>query len=290
MTPLFAAVRATHFLSLMGLFGAAAFLCLLRRHALPLPPERSIRIFFPAAAGVALVTAILWFFLVVARMAGDWQAAFDPATLRLVASATEFGQIAVWRIAGLALLLASGLSLVRDRLGMTAGLAALLLASLGPTSHAAASAAALPLARAANDGLHLLAAGFWIGGLAVLGRLVHRHYRQPETLAAPFRLFSRWGTAAVTVLVLSGIVNAASILPVRSLSPGNAYVDILAVKIALALGMIVLAVVNRLELVPALGSAGAHTVRQLSRSVAAEILLAALVIGIVGYLGQMAPG
>ena len=289
MTLLFAAVRAIHFFSLMGLFGAAALLTLLDARALPAPPEKLTRIFFPAAAVTSLVTAILWFFLVTGRMAGDWQATFDLATLKLVAGATEFGRVAVWRIAGLILLLGQCLSPARDRKGAMAALAALLLASLGLTSHAAAAAGAFPLLRAVNDAMHLLAAGFWVGGLVILAGLVRQHYRQPQMLEAPFRMFSRWGTLAVAVLIASGLINAASILPVRSLSTDNAYADVLAVKITLALLMVVLAVVNRLELVPALGAGREKVVRQLDRSVLAEILLGVLVIGIVGYLGQMAP-
>lgn len=289
MTGLFAAIRAIHFLSLMAAFGAAAFMVLLGRRQMPGPAESWTRVFFPAAAAVAFITAILWFVLATARMAGD-PAGLDWATLKLVASATEFGRIAMGRILGLGLLLALCLTPIRARMGVVAGMTALLLASLGLTSHAAAEAGAMPLLRAAGDALHLLTAGFWIGGLVVLAILIRLHRELPDRLAAPFRLFSRWGTPAVAILVLSGIANAAIILPVRSISTSNEYVDILGAKIALALLMIVLAVVNRLELVPALGNANPDTAGKLSRSVLAEIILGMTVIGIVGYLGQMAPG
>jgi copper resistance protein D len=287
MTVLFAAVRAVHFISLMVVFGAAALSALLRAHKIAGPPDRMTRIVFPAAAALGFVTAIAWFFVVAGRMLGDWRGMLDPANLRLVATATAFGRVAVWRMAGLALMLC--LSPARTRTGMTAALAALLLGSLGLTSHAAAAAGDLPLLRAGNDAAHLLAAGFWIGGLVVLASFVRQHLRQPQKLVAPFRLFSRWGSVAVVVLIFSGIVNAASILPAHSLSTANSYVDILAVKIVLALGMVVLAVVNRLELVPALDAGHANTARQLSLSVFAEIILGIVVIAIVGYLGQMAP-
>ena len=147
----------------------------------------------------------------------------------------------------------------------------------------------LPLARAGNDAKHLMAAGFWVGGLIVLGALLWQHRSAPDRLIAPFGLFSRWGTVAVALLVLSGMTNAAIILPLRSVTPHNAYADLLAVKITLALGMIVLAVINRQQLVPALGKHNDGITRQLAYSVAVEILLGALVIGIVGYLGQMPP-
>ena len=284
---LFAAVRAAHFLSLMAMFGAAAFAVLLERRGLPRPPEEGLRVFFPVAAATAFVTAILWLVLAAARMTGD-PAQLNWAAVELVAGATQFGRIAVCRILGLGLLLVLTLFKARAR-GAVAGLAALLLASLSLTSHAAAASGALPLLRAGNDAVHLLMAGFWVGGLVLLAGLTRRHYRQPQNLAAPFLLFSRWGTVAVALLILSGIVNAASILPLRSLSTGNRYADVLAVKIALALAMVALAVVNRLELVPSLKTGSEKIARQLDRSVLAEILLGMLVIAIVGYLGQMAP-
>jgi putative copper resistance protein D len=271
----------------MGVFGAAAFLSLLRARGLARPPECAIRGFFPAAAANAFLTALIWFALVAGNMVGDVGKALDPATLRLVASGTEFGRIAVWRIAGLFLLV--GFCVTRARQNVVAGLAALLLASLGLTSHAAAAAGVLPMLRAGNDAIHLLCAGFWVGGLIVLAGLLWRDHRAPQRLIAPFRLFSRWGTGAVALLIVSGIANATFILPVKTITPHNAYADILALKIALALFMVGLAVANRLQLVPALAVRNGHLTRQLGLNVAAEILLGVAVIAIVGYLGQMAP-
>ena len=287
MTIMFAITRALHFLSLMGVFGAGFFLVLLRAQKLPGPPERVIRVILPVAAGVALITGILWLLLAAGRMVGDWHAAFDAKTIVLVATATEFGQIALVRIIGLAALFL--LCLPPARMGWVAAVAALLLASLGLTSHAAAAAGPFPLLRATNDGAHLISAGFWVGGLIVLGGLVKPYYQDPRNLIAPFRLFSRWGTVAVIALIVSGLINAGSILPVRSLSTDNAYADVLAAKVILAVIMIVLAVVNRLELVPALHLGHEKTTRQLAASVCAEILLGFVVSCIVGYLGQMAP-
>ena len=87
----------------------------------------------------------------------------------------------------------------------------------------------------------------------------------------------------------SGISNAASILPVRAVSSQSAYTDVLAIKIMLALTMIALAVINRMQLVPALGDGENKVTRFLARSVVAEILLGALIVGIAGYLGLMPP-
>jgi copper resistance protein D len=284
----FAAVRALHFISLMMLFGAAAFLWLLHAFRIAGPPKRTFRTLFPVVAALSLATGVLWFILVAGNMAGNWRAGFDGAMLTLVATKTEFGQIALWRLAGLGFLCVLCQSPARERPGLLACFAAILLAALGFTSHAAAAEGAFPLLRAGNDALHLLTAGFWVGGLMVLAALVA--LCQPRELIEPFRLFSRVGTIAVALLVVSGVVNAASILPASAMMSENAYTGLLAVKIALAISMIGLAVVNRIQLVPTLGTVGGAVIRQLGLSVLAEIVLGTLIIVLVGYLGQMAPG
>jgi len=287
---LFAAVRALHFISLMTLFGAAAFMALLRAHRIGMPRENVARALFSMAAGLALVSGVFWFILVAGNMAGDWHAGFDRSTLRLVMLDTEFGHIALWRLAGLALLCVLCFGRVAGRIVIIAGISGLVLAGLGLTSHAAAAEGAHSILRAGNDALHLLTAGFWVGGLAVLAALMAEGFRQPQELVAPFRLFSRFGILAVALLVVSGIVNAASILPISAVSPKNIYADLLALKITMALSMIGLAGVNRMQLVPALGHANDSVVHQLGRSVKAEIVLGLLIVSLVGYLGQIAPG
>ena len=279
-----------HFAGLMTVFGAAAFLALLRACRIAMPPERTLYVLFPAAAGLSFLTGGVWLLLVVGNMAGDWRAGFNASMLSLVTTSTEFGRIALWRLVGLVLLFALSLGRVTARPKILALVSALLLAALGLTSHAAAAAGALPMLRAAGDALHLLTAGFWVGGLAMLAVIIARDYDDPQKLIAPFRLFSRFGTVAVALLVTSGIANAMAILPVNAMSPRNAYADLLAFKIALALSMIALATTNRFQLVPAIGFANGGVVRQLRYSVFAEIALGALVIAVVGYLGQMAPG
>lgn len=289
MTAVFASVRAMHFASLMAIFGAGFFLLLLRRYHLIEMPARAARVLFISAASLALASSVAWFVLVAGQMSGDWHAALHPAVIKAVATETEFGRIAVMRIAGLILLWLLCLLQNPSPGRATVLLAALILGALGLTSHVAASSGGFALIRAANDSVHLLAGGFWLGGLIVLAVLVARHHREPVTLRGPFQLFSAWGTIAVALLVLSGVSNAAVILPVKSVSAHSAYAQLLAIKITLALAMIALAVINRMQLVPALRDGESATTRFLARSVRAEILLGALVVGIAGYLGLMPP-
>jgi putative copper resistance protein D len=135
--------------------------------------------------------------------------------------------------------------------------------------------------------VHLLTAGFWTGGLVTLALLIHEHVHAPAKLIAPLRLFSVWGTYAVAALVLTGVVNAVSILGL-SVPHLSLYRSILATKIALAAAMIGLAIFNRWRVAPVLTRDAAAPSR-LKLTVAAELALAVAVVSIVGYLGVLPP-
>ena len=289
MTALLAAVRAIHFLSLMAVFGGSTYGLLLRRAGLAEPPAKWARVLFAVAASLAFVSAVAWFCLIAGQMSGDWHGSIDPATLRLVGSATRFGEIFVIRFIGLAVLLPICLSLKARTTGLSI-LAALLLASLAPISHAAAATGGdIAIIGATNDGLHLLMAGFWLGGLMILILLVGMHWKSPAELLGPLRIFSVWGTLVVAVLVMTGLFNAVSILPRSALSLRNAYFALLALKVGLALAMIGLASLNRWQFAPALRSGGHSAVRTLAGSVGTEIALGVAVVGIAGFLGLIGP-
>lgn len=288
MNGLFAGLRALHFASLMAIWGVSLYLMLLQRALGISVPARTQKAAMTTAATLALVTAVLWLLLVTGQMSGDWRAASDPGAIRTVALETRFGHIWLGRIAGLVLLLLLTLWRRSTASWFFALLAGLLLASLGLISHAAASTG-LTFLHALNDAVHLLTAGFWMGALLVLMLLIWRHRGRPDELFAPFRLFSLWGVYAVALLVVTGVTNAALIVPVHSISPKSAYADVLAIKIAIALAMIALAVINRSHLLPALRNHENGAVRRLHNNVMVEAVLGAAVIAIVGYLGLMPP-
>ena len=289
MIVFFAAVRALHFASLMAIFGAGSYLALLKSRLQLELPAAAVWPLFTGAAALAFVTAIVWFAFVAGQMSGDWHEALDPAALQTVAIHTRFGTIFLLRICGLVPLLMLCVLRKSSQNLIRVLIAALLLAALAVTSHAAASGAKFPLLRAANDCIHLLAGGFWIGGLLVLITLMRRERHQPRALLAPLRLFSVWGTYAVAALVVSGVINAVMIVPAAAIAAASPYVSVLTAKILVASVMIALAIVNRWTLAPALRVDPLPTNRALSRSVSAEIGLGAIVITIVGFLGLMPP-
>jgi len=288
VTVALAIARAVQFASLMVIFGGGAYLLLLRRKLHLSPRAAAPRTMFVIAAVAAFLSAICWLCLASGQISGDWRAAFDLPIVERVVHGTHFGSVFAVRIVGLVLLLAASIGMRACRTETLVVLSAFLLGSLGLTSHAAASAD-IPAGyiRAANDAVHLLAAGFWIGGLVVLAALIPEHLDAPAELVAPLRLFSLWGTYMVAALVLTGLLNAISIL---GLSPPrlSAYRNVLGMKVVLAFAMIGLAIVNRLRIAPVLTHEEAAPHR-LGQSVTAELVLGIMVIGAAGLLGLLPP-
>jgi putative copper resistance protein D len=244
---------------------------------------------FATAAMIALVSGVVWFCVIAGQMSGEWKDSFDPSTLELAGSATRFGHIFLVRLIGMIVLCLLCIALNKPASWAAAILTALLLASLAPVSHAAANGGDIPILRAGNDALHLLAAAFWIGGLVILALLIRRNWNERPLLTGPLRIFSGWGAAVVALLVVTGVINALLILPLSAMSLHNRYFDLLLVKVALAATMVCLAAVNRWRFAPALTDGGERGVRNLASSVGFELALGVTIVAIVGYLGTIAP-
>lgn len=289
MIALLAAARAIHFASLMAIFGGGTYALLLRRAGLMEPPLKATRLLFASAATLAIISGIIWFCLIVGQMSGNWQGSLDPATIELAATATRFGHFFLGRFVGLAALwfmCALGTQSHNVVKSMVAGL---LLASIGPISHAAASGSEIASVGTFSDAAHLLTAGFWLGGLMGLAMFLQRHWADRTSLLGALRVFSIWGSVAVAVLVVTGLINAISILPISMMSLRNTYFDLLLVKVGLALIMMGLAALNRWRFAPALRAGGQRAPQYLATSVASEIGLGLTVVAIAGLLGLMAP-
>jgi putative copper resistance protein D len=228
-----------------------------------------------SALVLALAAGIAWAGLAAAQMAE----AMDRQVVVATATDTLFGQLFLARMAAL---LGMGLLLIlrRGRALMVA-LSATALALPAATSHAAAaSPAGFAAIGAATDALHLLTAGFWMGGLVILLLLVRR--REPNLLLA-LSLFSDWGMAAVLLLAMTGLINSASILlgPEGKMSPP--YLGLLGAKLALVAVMVGLALVNRFRLMPRAREA------PIARNMVLELSLGLGAVLLAGALGQLQP-
>jgi putative copper resistance protein D len=281
----FAITRAVHFGALLVLFGSQVFSLTLAR---PIPEaasyalRRSHQIWL---VSLAILTAVLLIGFTAGEMSGG--PAFDPATMWRVAIKSLFGQVVLARIAILsivALLLARKTTSVWSALLLVCALAA-----TGLTSHAAASGE--PESRllyAANDAAHLLAAGFWVGGLAVLANALARGART-DVLIKMLQVFSSRGTIAVAVLIVAGIINGILILGKPGMPWSSTYTTLLAIKLVLAAVMVALALANRFSILPGLRSGHAEARESLPLSVAGELVCSVAILLIVGFLGLTAP-
>jgi len=287
VTATLALVRAVHIVSLMIVFGSESLAALVQRS----PASRDVAL--PAAilricVTTALVTAVFWFAVGVAAIAGDWAAVSSKSMIAAVATATLFGRVMLARLALLALLV--GAVLLRMPLFLRIVVAGAALAAIALTSHAAAAGdPAFLLARAANDAIHLLAAGFWVGGLAMLTPLAIRHRGTPVPLIGPLQVFSRWGIPAVAVIVLAGSFNGYLVLFGRRGAWSPLYLALLSTKIVLAALMVSLALANRFGLLPALQRGERDAEETFLISAVAELAIGVTIVAIVGLLGLLPP-
>ncbi len=223
----FIVARFVHFASLAVLFGIAWS----PTYADLFPIDRALTQARRGAAILAVVSAVAWFQLTVARMADAPSAAVDPALLWMTVKSTEFGHVWSARLIGLIVLGAAVAWRGAGSRWFCLVLSGLLLASLALTGHAQAEVGGERWLHASADALHLLAAGLWLGGLVVLGLLLAtktRAHQQDVELA--LRRFSRTGIAAVAVLVGTGLVNSIFLVGTPVALVTTSYGRILTVK------------------------------------------------------------
>jgi copper transport protein len=234
------------------------------------------RLVLVSAALVGAAAAVLGVGMQGAALLGDADALFSAAAWR-TGLQSSFGSSACVATAGL-LLVAS----TRRWLMLAGAIAA--LCSLPMTGHAQI---AHPAAAAMFAVLvHGLAAAFWIGSLAGLWLSLRT---QSVRAAALLRRFSPLGMAAVALLVAGAITLAVLQLRAPSDLATSAYGRFILAKSSLLALLIVLALINRYRLLPALERSAAGAARRLGFSIAAELVLLFLVIVVTATLVQTPP-
>lgn len=251
----------------------------------------------------ALVVALGSFAALVAQtavMAGSLSEAVKPASLSFMATGTALGMAMVARatvaLVGLVAILALKPGRLLWGLKVLAGL--LVAASFAWTGHGAATVGPGGLLHLGADIVHTIAAALWLGALASLTILLLRRTSPDDhALHRALHGFAGLGTLAVTLLVLSGLVNSWFLIgPARFGEIGtNLYGQLLIAKLVLFVLMLALAAGNRFRLTPVLGSvlAGGGDVQpalsHLRRSVVAETLVGAALLAVVAVMGTLAP-
>jgi copper transport protein len=145
-------------------------------------------------------------------------------------------------------------------------------------------AAPLPVAAVIADTVHLAAAAVWIGGLVVLAAFLLRKAHE-RVLGVILPVWSRWAMAAVCYLALAGAVQAFIQLgALRELTRSD-YGRLILAKVGLLVAVIAVAWFSRRLVQRRLGLKG-----RLRRTVAAELAITAVILGLSAVLVQTTPG
>jgi copper resistance protein D len=246
---------------------------------------------------VALLSGLSLLLAVTANMAGSAAAALDPDAISTVLFDTSFGRVWCWRLLFAFLLIGACLApLGRRRMPAILVLSLALLVSLGWVGHAVEGQGVARLVHQINQMVHLLAAGLWLGGLVPLTWLLGRARSQSRAAWISVardvvQRFSQMGYAAVALLAATGAVNSLLLVGSFEALVGTPYGRLLGLKILLFSVMVVLALINRLRLLPRLRREPQPSapIAALARSVLFEQALGFAVLAVVSVLGTWPP-
>ncbi|GLI98236.1 MULTISPECIES: copper homeostasis membrane protein CopD [Sphingomonadaceae] len=296
------AIRFALYVDLMVLAGVTAF------SLYALKPEERGTALLPLAKP-ALLLSLLGLLLsgsgmiaLVAAMTGTSLWEVDGSAFREIVTQSAIGSAWVVRMVAVAIALLAALALGRSpRLARYCLLASavLAIATLVWTGHAGATEGWTGSLHRLSDIVHMLAAAIWIGGIAAFSWLLfqplaHQSDAQIRIAHRALEQFSRVGTLAVALIVLTGIINSLSLmgLPHPYALFASRYGQLLLIKLALFAAMLMLAGVNRWRLTPALGAANGNPVpalRGLRQSLVLETSTVLTILAVVAWLGTLEP-
>ncbi|WP_047528227.1 copper homeostasis membrane protein CopD [Pseudomonas sp. 11/12A] len=273
--------RFLHFTVVLMLFGAWVYKPLLLGRESTL--DRTLTRISRWLAALALVSGVCWLLLITASMAGAWDAALEPSTLRLVLGSTFFGQVWSWHLLFNGLLLALLLTPLRTHLPLRLALGASLLATLAPVGHGGMLDGVEGRWLMLNQLVHLACVGIWLGGLMLLVMILRRP--AGHDIRALLQRFSGVGYIVVAGLLITGLINVrvltGAFWPTPLLS---GFALILLIKVTLIATMLGLALFNRLRIKDC-----EQRLSALRKSVIAEWLLGIGAVAAVSLLGTMPP-
>ncbi len=246
---------------------------------------------------INFVSLLAWFLLSAAEITD-----LSAEDILNFTTQTQFGKIALFRVALLALFAASlrgDTAFDRSQakilfLWSTAGLS---LAAIAYMGHSATGLGLSGQFRLVSDVCHLLVSSLWPGGLPFLSRVLFLGLKSGDSrmLTRAFsaaRRFSAFSLASVLILATTGIVNTLFVLPGKNSPFSSAYFFLLLAKICLFMVMIGIGARNR-TLVhigqPQNDESLSKVIRQLNQNVNFEIVLGVIILLLVGMLGSMPP-
>ncbi|WP_112196023.1 copper homeostasis membrane protein CopD [Pseudomonas sp. LG1E9] len=280
MATLLVLCRFVHFIVVLLMFGACAFRpWLLGAEPQPVLDRQLLRI-TRGLAWTALASGAIWLLLITVSMAGSWSAALQPSTVQLVLGKTFFGQVWTWHLIVNGLLI---ISLMIPWRAPRLPLITLLLITLAPVGHGAMLDGLSGQLLILNQVVHLMCVGAWLGGLLLLVLILRQSQR--FELAPVLRRFSGVGYGLVAGLLVTGLINVRVLTGQLWPTPlFSGFALILLIKVMLVLGMLALALLNRLRL-----DSCEQRLGSLRASVMLEWLLGVCAVAAVSLLGTLPP-
>jgi putative copper resistance protein D len=298
-----ASLRFAHFASLLGLFGWTGFWVVSLRN-LNWLPERRGRYAIVALAATSISSSVVLQLVSIANMMGITIMSLEWRIIEAMVVQTDMGWAFLIRVALLSIATCVILTGAHraTRWPLVATCLAGALMTLGWSGHAAATEGSLGLVHRLNNGVHLIAAGFWLGAIGWFLHLTIEAHRQRrhvplQPLLDRVHAFKPMGLALVSVITLTGLVNSEIIFGLENSRPvlDTSYGSMLAVKVIAVSGMLAFAAFNartgsRFALIGQSGMADAHAaLLPLRRSLQGEFSLAVVVMALVAILGRMSP-
>ena len=274
----------------MFLWGSAIFLCTLVPHDLRWQLWARAAVLRRSAVFSLTLASLLSLPVHTAIIGDGWRDAVRFDMLYSVATETTIGTAWLCQMAGIALLMClirASASLVIQGAALTG---ALLLASLAITGHAAMGEGIYNRLHQANDIIHLLTAGAWLGALPIVLMLLPCLTIPGTASDAKKALmrFSTGGHVVVVTVMLTGIVSTFLILDGLPLDWTYPYQRLLASKILIVVGMALLAIFNRYVLVPRMRRS-TSAMRYFYWGTLIEIVLSFTALLLVAWLGMLDP-
>ncbi|HMF51189.1 MAG TPA: CopD family protein, partial [Candidatus Saccharimonadales bacterium] len=320
MSDLAAVVRFIHLTAAILLAGSFSFVLLIARSAFLTGKDSAktnyqtfVRLQLTIARCCLLViflSALLGLWIQTVNVSVDSTGTvFNFAEIFSLTTETQYGR--VW-LARMAIALLLGLLLIAQSRQQDApvSLAALfggallsfgLLVALAFAGHASAADGSAFVLQVSSDALHLLAAGFWLGGLLPLALLLRRSQQTSAVdsyanARIATRRFSSLAMASVALLIASGGYNAWNLVGGFAPLFGTAYGELLLLKVALLLPLLAVGAMNLLRLKPRILETSANRpegiavhLKLLWRNVIIETAFGIAILLVVGYLGVTAP-
>ena len=254
-----------------------------------------------SASGIAL--SLLSITAMTASMAGVQLFEVDSALVSMMIFETPMGNAWSVRVMALLITFSAAFRMNKDlpKLMLVAFGSAVSLSSLAWTGHGAASEGVTGTAQLIADIIHLIAAGAWLGALAALTIILFNgsEASSQDYLKMTLRLlkgFSVAGSIIVALVFGSGLINSWMLVGPQNVLTlyTTAYGQLLIAKLFLFGIMLSLAAANRFALTPAFERAlqagvTSLALTKLRRSLAFELILATIILGLVAWLGTLQP-